>query len=472
MREHMLRWPRCAVWADMGLGKTSSALSVLDGLMLFDSAPALVVAPRRVALTVWPNEVEKFDNFRGMRVQTIIGTRAERLAALSSPRADLYTINYDNLPWLLDTCRHYKRWPFSKVIADESTRLKNFRLRGGGKRSAAMSKVAHTHIKHWVNLTGTPSPNGLIDLWGQTWFLDAGRRLGRTFTSFKERFFQLNYDGTISPHATARGQIEFLLKDICISIRSEDWFPVDKPIFTTIEVDLPETAMKQYLEMEKQMFSEIAGKEITALNSAALTTKCLQIANGAIYYEDAIDIKIEFSQRRRDKKWIEVHSAKLSALESLYYELSGAPLIVAYQFKHDLARIKSKFPEAATLDDNPAYHVNLEVNKYKSIEDAWNAGKIKMLVAHPASAGHGLNLQDGGHHIVFLGNWWNLEEYLQIIDRIGPVRQKQSGHERSVFVYTICARGTFDELVIARRNTKRETQDLLKEAMAKRGVKC
>jgi len=462
MIEHALRWPRCAIWADMGLGKTTAMLYAFSCLDLVEPGPTLAIAPKRVAKSVWPGEVKKFSNLSGINVRPILGTAAERRAALlKTPRADIYTINYENLPWLMEECLSYKRWPFSKMIADESTRLKNFRLRGGGKRAAVMARIAHTHIRHWVELTGTPSPNGLIDLWGQMWFLDQGKRLGRTFTAFKERWFSLNYDGTISPRDNARQQIEFQLKDICLSVRAEDWFPVDKPIVTNIEVELPPAAMKQYRDMETKMFVEIAGKHLDAMSTATATLKCLQIANGACYLNPEEDAVLT---RRGPREFVDVHSAKLIALESLYEELAGKPLIVAYHFKSDLARIKSKFPDALTLDDRYFPGGNV----YKNVEEAWNAGKVRMLLMHPASAGHGLNLQDGGHHLVYFGHWWDLEQRMQILERIGPVRQKQSGYDRAVFVYNIVAKDTVDELVISRIEGKRELQDLLKEALAKR----
>ena len=463
MIEHALRWPRCAIFADMGLGKTSAMLYAESCLQLVEPAPTLVIAPRRVALSVWPGEVKKFSNLSGIKVSAIIGNRKERLAALDGKRADIYTVNYENLPWILNECRHRKRWPFSKVIADESTRLKGFRLRGGGKRARTIAAVAHTHIKHWINLTGTPAPNGIIDLWGSFWFIDAGKRLGRTFTSYKDRFFHLNYDGTISPNENARQQIEFQLKDICLSIRAEDWFPVEKPVFTNIEVELPAKAMLQYREMETKMFTEIAGNKLDAMSAANSTLKCLQIANGAAYVnqEDAYGEQVS---RRGPREFVEVHNAKLVALESIYEEAAGNPLIVAYHFRSDLARLRAKFPDACTLDDK---HFPGQ-GTYKNVEEAWNAGLIKMLLMHPASGGHGLNLQDGGHRLVYFGHWWNLEERLQILERIGPVRQKQSGYNRLVYVYNIIARGTVDELIIARMDQKKEVQDLLREAMAKK----
>lgn len=444
----MLRYPRCAVWADMGLGKTSAAISVIHALDLVEPGPTLVLAPKRVALNVWPDEVDKFSTFNGIRVKPILGSLKERRAVLNGKRADIYTINYENLPWLVEECNARKKWPFTKVIADESTRLKSFRLRGGGKRARAIAKAAHTHIKHWINLTGTPSPNGLIDQWGQMWFIDQGKRLGRTFTAFKSRWFEVNlYNRKVTPKPNALVEITNALGNVCLAVRAEDWFPVDKPIFTNIYVDLPSKAFAAYKQLEDTMYAELEkGETIEAFSAAAKTMKCLQMANGAVYTDDT------------SKVWAEVHDVKLQALESIVNEIGGAPLLVAYHFKSDLARILKAFPQARHLDTKPA------------TLRAWNKGEIPILVAHPASAGHGLNIQDGGHRLVFFGHWWALEDYLQIIERIGPVRQRQSGYNRSVFVYNIVSRGTLDEVVLERREHKQSVQDALMKAKVRRRV--
>lgn len=446
MREHMLRYPRCAVWADMGLGKTAAALSVLHDLDLVEAGPALVVAPKHVALSVWPGEVEKFDIFKDMRITPILGTAAQRRAVLDAKRADIYTINYENLPWLIEECNARKRWPFTKVIADESTQLKSFRLRGGGKRAKAISKAAHTCVKHWINLTGTPSPNGLLDQWGQMWFIDQGKRLGRTFTAFKARWFETNlYSRVTTPRPGALEGITNALGNVCLAVRAEDWFPVEKPIFNTIYVDLPDRAFDIYKKMENTMYADLAdGGSVEAFSAVAKTIKCLQMANGAVYTGGG------------SKVWSEVHDVKLQALASLVAESGGAPLLVAYHFKSDLARILKAFPQARHFDAKP------------DTLDAWNRGEIPLLVVHPASAGHGLNMQDGGHRLVFFGHWWALEAYLQMVERIGPVRQKQSGYNRPVFVYNIVARGTLDEAVLERRDSKRDVQDSLMRAKARR----
>lgn len=445
MIEHMLEHPRGASFAGMGMGKTSSALSALNALQLLEPGRDLVLAPLRVARSTWPNEAAKWDTLSNLEIVPIVGTEAERTAALKRD-GSTYTINYENLPWLIEHLSANKLpWRWSRVVADESTRLKNFRLRNGGQRSAAIARVAHTRVKRWINLTGTPSPNGLLDLWGQSWFLDAGARLGRTYTSFKQRWFSEDkYTYEIAPALFAREQIEDRLKDICITLDPKDYFDIAEPIVRSVYVDLTGKARRLYDEMEKKMFADLGTHEVEAFTAAAKTMKCLQLANGAAYVEES------------NEKWVVTHDEKLEALASIVEEAAGMPVLVAYQFKSDLARILKAFPKARHFDADP------------KTEREWNAGKIPLMALHPASGGHGVNLQDGGNILAIFGHWWNLEEYMQVIERIGPVRQMQAGHNRPTYVYPIVARDTVDELVMARRESKREVQDLLLEAMKRR----
>jgi SNF2 family DNA or RNA helicase len=442
---HILETERCGVWAGMGMGKTTSVLNGIDTLLLLESEPVLVLAPLRVAKSTWPDEVSKWNHLRNIHVMPIIGSEAERLMALKHD-ASVYTTNYENLPWLIE---HYgDRWPFRTVISDESTKLKGFRLRQGTQRAKALGRVAHTRIKRFIELTGTPAPNGLLDLWGQIWFLDKGERLGRTFDGFKQRWFRPAHDGFgTEPLPHAQAEIQDKLRDLCITIDAKDWFDLREPIVNDIYVDLPVKARKLYRDMEKQMFMQIEEHEVEAFNAAARTVKCLQLANGAAYVGEG------------SSEWKEVHDAKLQALDDVVEEAGGMPVLVAYNFKSDLTRLRHAFPKGRALDANP-----------QTIKD-WNAGKIPLLFAHPASAGHGLNLQDGGNILVFFGHDWNLENRLQIIERIGPTRQMQAGHDRPVFIHNIIARDTVDEMVMARVESKREVQDILLEAMKKKGYK-
>lgn len=433
------------------MGKTLASLSAMEDLNLVEDVyPILVLAPLRVANGTWPDEVRKWPNLKHLRVSPITGTSEERKRAVAR-KADVYTTNYDNLVWLVE---HFgERWPFKVVIADESTRLKSFRTRQGGVRAKALAKIAFNKIERFVNLTGTPAPNGLIDLWGQLWFNDGGTRLGRTFTAFRNRWFSQDFNGYgVLPMKHAQAEIQGLLKDICLTIDAKDWFDLQDPIVTTIPVTLPPAARSLYNDMEKQLFMEIEGHEIEAFNAAAKTQKLLQLSSGAVYLNASVDS--DASPRARE--WKTIHDEKLNALESIVEEAAGAPVLVAYHFKSDLARLLKRFSKGRELDKNP-----------QTVRD-WNAGKIPVLFAHPASAGHGLSLQYGGNIIVYFSHDWNLENRMQILERIGPVRQLQAGFDRPVFIYNLVATNTADELVIARVESKREVQDILLEAMKRR----
>jgi len=430
---------RCSVWAGMGTGKTVSTLTALEHLSLVEDVyPALVLAPLRVARTTWPDEVAKWVHTERLRIVPVTGNVKQRLTSLAKP-ADVYTTNYEQLPWLVE---HYgDHWPFKTVVADEQTRLKSYRTRQGSKRAKALAQVAHTQVSRFIGLTGTPSPNGLADLWGQTWFVDRGERLGRTYSAFEARWFKKGWDGfSVSPLPTAQKEIESRLKDVCLTVTG---LPVDEPIVNNLYVELPTDARETYDEMEKEMFMEIEEFGVEALNAAAKTMKLLQLANGAAYIDDK-------------QNWREVHDEKIEALRSVIEEAAGAPVLVAYHFKSDLARLRAAFPKARVLDADPA-----------TIRE-WNEGRIPLLFAHPASAGHGLNLARGGNILAFFSLNWSLENYMQIIERIGPMRQKQEGLDRPVFVHHILARDTVDDMVLERLASKRDVQDILLEAMKRR----
>ena len=454
MIDHVCETARAGQWAGMGSGKTSATLAALDLLHLCGEVtrPALVIAPKRVAEHTWPDEVGKWDFCAGWQVDTILGTPTERSAALARVRrgnSPLATINYENLPWLLEKLEG--AWPFGVVVADESTKLKSFRggfqthpktgktfYRGGGSaRARALGRVAH-RTPRWINLTGTPAPNGLQDLWGQSWFLDAGQRLGRTFESFKERWFQKSFDGfSIDPLPFAQEQIESAIHDVCLTTE----VPVEKHLSNEIRVELPPKARAQYREMERKMWTEIKSVGIEAVNAAARTGKCLQIANGAIY------------DNEENKAWHEVHGAKLDALESVVEEAAGAPVLVAYNFRHDLERLQRAFPGGIDLSTSAG------LRRAKG-------GEGRVWFAHPASLGHGVDgLQEHCNIVAFFGLNWNLEEHDQIIERVGPMRQQQAGKKRAVYVHYILATGTVDELVLDRLINKRSVQQIMLDAM-------
>lgn len=439
---------RCAIFAGMGMGKTSSTLFAIDFLRMIGAVhKVLVLAPLRVATTTWVEEVEKWRDDLDLTIVPIVGSKAQRMKALLTP-ADVYTTNYENIGWLVDSCGC---WDFDMIVADESTRLKSFRLRGGGVRARMLASVAINQTERFVELTGTPTPNGLLDLWGQIYFLDSGERLGRTYTVYTHKYFDARQVGPspfaikYTPCSWAQDRIHEKIRDICISLQPEDYFDLKDPIIVTVEVELPHKAREVYDRLLSDMFLELdSGTEIVAANAAALSVKCLQAANGALYTGEGSDA------------YVELHDAKIEALRSIVTEANGASVLVAYHFKSDCERILAAFPEARVLDANP-----------RTLR-AWNKGEIPILLAHPASAGHGLNLQDGGHILVMFAHWWNLEQYQQIVERIGPVRQLQSGHPRSVFIYNIVARDTLDAEVIERRTSKKEVQDILLECLKRK----
>lgn len=437
------------MFAAMGSGKTVAVLMATQGARLLDEGPVLVLAPRRVARNVWPSEARKWDNINA-RVIQIKGTPVERARALKR-EAEFYTVNYEQLPWLVD---HLKdRWPFRTIIADESTRLKGMRLNQGGQRTKALSKIAWLpEVERFIELTGTPAPNGLKDLWGQMWFLDRGKRLGRTYDEgFMRRWFRPSRDGYgVEPFDHSQDQIQERIADLCITIDPRDYIDIAEPIEHIIEVELPPKAREQYREMEKKMFLELqhalGTHEVEAVHAAARTNKCLQIAAGFVYHEGG-------------EGFTELHSAKLEALESAIEDANGMPVLVSYMFRQEFAMMRRHFPQIKHIE---------EVDT--TPEGAWNKGKVPLMATHPASAGHGENLQWGSNILVDFSSGWNLEYDDQIIERIGPMRQYQAGLNRPVYRYRIEAVDTADEMVRERRITKRSVQEILLEAMKRKGL--
>lgn len=430
---------RCNIWAGMGMGKTSATLFALHVLKTcgFIQKPVLVIAPKRVAASTWPDEIQKwgFD----LTISAIVGSEEQRCVALRR-HANIYTINYENLPWLKT---RLKKWPFGTVVADESTRLKGYRAKGGGVRARVLREYA-AKTKHWINLTGTPAPNGLLDLWGQQWFIDGGKALGATYTSYKQRWFDENrYSRKIKLRSGAEKRIQERLKASTLTVDPSDYFDLQKPIHKRLQFELPVKARELYDEMEREFFVEVDGQGVEAVSTGVKFIKCLQMASGFLYTDKEGTVK-------------QLHSEKIELLRSIVEEAAGMPLLVAYHWRPDVAVIKKHFKGARVLDDDP-----------KTIRD-WNAGKIQMLLAHPDSAGHGLNLQDGGNILVFYSSWWNYESYAQIVERIGPMRQLQSGHNRPVFIYTLEASDTLDQAVIENREAKGSSLQSLLDATKRR----
>lgn len=464
--DHIVENKRCSLMAKPGMGKSSSTLAALDAMYLAgESAPTLILAPKRVALHTWPNEVKKWKDFSGYGVSPIIGTEEQRLAAMRRD-VPIYTMNYDNIPWLLDNLKG--RWPFGIVVADEATKLKNVRVsvrdskaglyihaeKGGSGRAGQLAKIAfHKNVRRFIELTGTPASNGLKDLWGQLFFLDMGYRLGRSYGAFEQRWFERvmkhknDKFGELRPRLGAEAEINDKIRDLCLALDPKDWFPdLQAPLRFTVSVQMPAKARKLYTQMEKEMYIEIAAKGIEAFNASSMTMKCRQLAAGAIYNDDT---RTTFS---------ETHDEKLQALEEIFDECGGMPLLVAYQFKHDLARLLKAFPKGVDLSTEKG------LAKFMAGEADYGFG-------HPASIGHGFDgMQDVTNIIVFFSGDFNLEYREQIIERVGPVRQLQSGYKRKVLIYDIIAEDTVDEVVLKRQMDKCSVQEAFFEAMKKKSI--
>lgn len=424
--------PIAAVLLDMGLGKTVISLTAIADL-LFDSFEAhriLVVAPLRVARDTWPAEITKWEHLQHLTYAVCVGTPQERRAALLS-RADITIINRENLGWLIDSSSF--NFDYDMVVIDELSSFKNHK----SKRFQSLMKV-RPKVKRIIGLTGTPSSNGLMDLWAEFRLLDLGKRLGRFITEYRNNYFvpdkrngQIIYSYKPQPYAEER--IYSQISDITISMKSTDHLQMPELITSQYEVQLSEEEEKRYEDLKADLILELPEGEITAANAASLTGKLSQLANGAIYDDDG--------------NIIEFHDRKLDALEDLIEAANGKPLLVAYWFKHDLQRIKKRF------------HVR-EIKTSQDIAD-WNAGKISVAVIHPASAGHGLNLQAGGSTLIWFGLTWSLELYQQTNARLW--RQGQTSG--TVVIEHIITKGTIDERILKALSLKEVTQNALIDAV-------
>ncbi len=446
--------PRGSVFGKPGVGKTIFTLTHLELAYRVwgDVEPTLVVAPLRVARDTWATEASKWEHLEGLDVVPIVGTPEQRKAAMRKD-APIYVTNYENIPWLTETlAASGKPWPFRRVIADEAHKLKGFRLRQGTQRAQALAKFAHKDVKEWTNLTGTPASNGLEDLWALTWFLDAGQRLGRTFSAFRDRWFRPVKAGQFSkwvPMDHAQDEIHARLSDICLTLDPRDWFDLREPIVNVIEVDLPPSAKTKYREMERELFTMIGEHEVEAFGAAAKSQKCLQMANGATYLD---------AERYGKGKWIEVHDVKLEALSELIDATGDEPLLVVYEYVSDRERIMRTFEDVLDLANDD------DLAKAK-------AGKGKLWLGHPMSVAEGIDgLQEWCFVVVFFAQSWRLDLHDQVIERVGPMRQLQAGKDRAVFIHYIVARGTIDELVMSRRGDKRSVQDSLMDYMKQKGL--
>lgn len=437
--QHILNNTHCGVFLDMGLGKTVSSLTAINILLYLELEidNVLVVAPKRVAESVWDVECQKWDHLKHLKVVKIKGTEKQRKAALKE-RGDVYMISRDNIAWL---CGQYggSMLPFGMLVIDESSSFKNhnsIRFKALRRLRASFDRI--------VLLTGTPAPNGLLDIWAQLYLLDAGKRLNEHITKYRKKYFDKTYDGWgYDIREGAEEQIHELIKDICISMKAEDYLELPGATINPIIIPMPSALQKKYKDFEKekvlQLFEERNDdKDITAVNAAALSNKLLQFANGAVYDEE--------------REVHKMHDLKIEEIKEIVEAAGGKPVLIAYAYKHDLDRLKIALKK----------YKPVQMRTDKDIKD-WNAGKIKVMLLHPASGGHGLNLQYGGNILVWFGQTWSLELYQQLNKRLD-----RQGQKEKVIIHLLLLEGSIDVDVIKALERKAVGQDALMEAVKAR----
>ena len=439
--DRILEVKKIGLFLDMGLGKTVTTLTAIRELKYdrFLVRRVLVIAPKKVAEGTWTKEKDKWDHTRILRVSQVLGSRAKRIRALNTP-ADIYIINRENICWLVDYYRN--SWPFDMVVIDESSSFKSHTA----KRFKALASMG-SHIERLVELTGTPSPNGLEDLWSQVFLLDGGERLGKRYTQFRERYFDPGErcNNVIYSYKAKPGSEQSILdkiSDICISMKAEDYLQLPDIIYHQIPVILDPKADKAYRELERKMVLELPEdeEEISVTSAAALSNKLLQLANGALYDDD--------------HRVHEIHDCKLEAFMELIESLQGKPALVFYNFQHDRQRILKALEKSS-----------LRIRELKTTkdEDDWNTGKIDILLTHPASSAYGLNLQQGGNHVVWFGLTWNYELYTQANKRL-----HRQGQKEKVIIHHLVCGGTRDEDVMQALERKDDVQNWVMRSLKAR----
>lgn len=454
--EHIITHPFCGVFLDMGLGKTVSTLTAINYLMndYCEINSVLVIAPKRVAESVWQEEAEKWAHLQHLRFSKIIGTQKQRIAAVMETKADVYIISRDNVAWL---CALYggSKLPFDMIVVDELSSFKSYK----SVRFKAL-RGARPYLKRLVGLTGTPAPNGLIDLWPQIYLMDRGDRLEKTISRYREKYFrpgQTNGHVVYSYNLMSDSEqlIHKKIEDICISMKADDYLEMPMRTDNYIKLRMPDDIKKQYDDFEKNKILDLLNTvetveeededgnvtlvqkpvEVNVVNAAALSNKLLQFANGAVYDED--------------KNVFPIHNIKLDALKEIVENSNGQSILVAWTYQFDKDRI---------LEYLKSYKPR-ELKTNKDIED-WNAGRIQVMLAHPASAGHGLNLQAGGNIIVWFGQTWSLELYQQFNARL-----YRQGQQKGVIIHHLIMKGTHDEDVIQALKAKNKKQNALMDSI-------
>lgn len=431
--------PALGLFLDMGLGKTVIALTAVKNLKYdrFEINKTLVIAPKKVAEATWSKEAAKWDHLKNLRVIPVLGSETKRIKALNTP-GDIWVINRENVPWLVEYYRN--AWPFDMVIIDESSSFKSHQA----KRFKSL-KWIRPHIKRIVELTGTPAPNGLMDLWAQIYLLDGGQRLGKTIGGFRERFFEPDQRNaqqvfTYAPKPGADEVIHRLIGDICVSMKADDYLTLPECIVNDIPVVLDERAKRLYEKLEREMLLQVDENTIDAGSAAVLSNKLLQLCNGAVYDEN--------------RNVVEIHDCKIEAFLELIEQFNGQPALVFYNFQHDLTRLEKALSKTG-----------LRVRRLNGSQDEtdWNNRQIDVLLAHPASCAYGLNIQDGGNHVIWFGLNWSLELYQQANKRLHRQGQKQK-----VIVHHLVVEGGRDEDVVEALHDKGATQDKLIESLKAR----
>lgn len=454
-----------ALFLDPGLGKTSITLAAIKmlkarGLL----SKVLVIAPQRVCATVWPKEVKKWEDFNHFRVEILHGPGKD--AALAR-EADIYLINPEGLDWLLQTkktkvvsaktgktttkievdVRRFKKLGFDTLVIDELTKFKHTT----SGRFKALKMVHKTFGRRW-GLTGSPASNGLLDLFGQCFILDEGRAFGPYITHYREEYFRtVDKNGFVwQPKPGAPERIYERLAPLALRMAAEDFLDMPKVVENNIKLDMPEDARSVYDQLENDLLARVSDKVVVAANSAVASGKCRQVANGGLYLDrEVTDMGIALPKKGK-REWVDLHTAKVDALEDLVEELQGSPLLVAYDFGHDLARLRARFPKAVFACD-------LNMKEFAQLEASWNRGEIPLLFGHPQSIGHGLNLQESGNHVAWHSMTWDFELYDQFIRRV----LRQGNTKKKIFVHHFIMRDTIDEIMLYALKSKNKGQQAL-----------